>query len=151
MADYRPVMLSAGVYPLSFIWHTDYWTAIKNILDDAFKRRMPEGGLDSVKDFMLDRLDDALEPLARILTGKSVWDEMKENAIKASESPTGGARLVAGLLAGLCKNRPKLKVHVVGHSAGAIFHAPLVAALSNAGVTIETCTLWAPACNMTLF
>jgi len=151
LADYRPAMLSAGVYPLSFIWHTDYWTTIKNILNDAFNRRKPEGALDSVKDFMLDRLDDALEPLARALTGKSVWDEMKENAIKASESAAGGARLVAGLLATLCKKRPNLQVHVVGHSAGAIFHGPLVAALTKAGVTIETCTLWAPACNIAMF
>ena len=30
------------------------------------------------------RLDDALEPLARVLTGKASWDEMKENALAAS-------------------------------------------------------------------
>jgi hypothetical protein len=151
LADYRPAMLSAGVYPLAFIWHTDYWTTIKNILDDAFGRRLPEGRLDSGKDFMLDRLDDALEPLARVLTGKSVWDEMKENALRASESENGGALLVATLLGQLCQGRPKLKVHVVGHSAGSIFHGPLVTALANAGIRIETCTLWAPACNIELF
>jgi hypothetical protein len=36
--------------------------------------------LDTTKDFVLDRLDDALEPLARSLGGKALWDEMKENA-----------------------------------------------------------------------
>lgn len=30
---------------------------------------------------MLDRLDDALEPIARKLTGKAGWDEMKKNAV----------------------------------------------------------------------
>ena len=38
---------------------------------------------------MLDRLDDALEPLARALSGKSQWDEMKENALRATESLHG--------------------------------------------------------------
>jgi hypothetical protein len=61
------------VYPLAFIWHSDYWTTVTNMLKDAVSRRRPEGVLDATKDFMLDRLDDALEPLARVLTGKSAW------------------------------------------------------------------------------
>lgn len=151
LADYRPVMLAAGIYPLSFIWHTDYWTTIKNILQDAFRRRRPEGVLDSAKDFMLDRLDDALEPLARALTGKAAWDEMKENALRATQKSDGGARFVVKQVAGLLKKYPALKVHVVGHSAGSIFHAPLITALGEAGVTIESTTLWAPACSVDLF
>jgi hypothetical protein len=55
------------------------------------------------------------------------------------------------LLSDLCKSKPQLKVHVVGHSAGAIFHAPLATALAAAGIPIESCTLWAPACNIDLF
>ena len=26
IADYRSALLAAGVFPLSFIWHTDYWS-----------------------------------------------------------------------------------------------------------------------------
>ncbi len=51
------------------------------LLSDAVRRRRPEGILDATKDFMLDRLDDALEPIARMLTGKAEWNEMKENAL----------------------------------------------------------------------
>jgi Papain family cysteine protease len=151
LADYRAAMLDAGVYPLTFIWHTDYWSTVSNVLRDAFGHRRPEGALDAAKDFMLDRLDDALEPLSRSLTGKSVWDEMKENALKASLNAGGGARLTVRLLAKLCAGMPQLKVHVVGHSAGSIFHAPLVAALDEAGIRIASCTLWAPACTVALF
>ncbi len=82
-------MLAAGIYPLTFIWHSDYWTTVKNILNDAFQRRRPEGALDAAKDFMLDRLDDALEPLARVLSGKAAWDEMKENALAATQNSQG--------------------------------------------------------------
>lgn len=154
LADYRSSMLAAGIYPLTFIWHSDYWTTVKNVLNDAFQRRRPEGVLDATKDFMLDRLDDALEPLARVLSGKSAWDEMKENALAASQSPKGGARAVVGHLKRLLDKLPRHqvpKIHVIGHSAGSIFHAPLLTALIDAGIDVETCTLWAPACTIELF
>lgn len=154
LADYRSTMLSAGIYPFTFIWHTDYWTTIKNILNDAFQRRRPEGVLDSTKDFMLDRLDDALEPLARLLSGKAAWDEMKENALAATQNSRGGARAVVGHLKQLVEKLPKQqvpKIHIVGHSAGSIFHAPLLTALNEAGIDVESCTLWAPACTVELF
>ena len=54
---------------------------------------------------------------------------------------------------------PTIELHLVGHSAGAIFHAPLVQLLTSRGnikagalkgvqgfgLPIKTCTLWAPA------
>jgi hypothetical protein len=149
LAEYRPALLQGKVYPLAFIWRTDYWTTITNILQDAMRRRRPEGVLDAAKDFMLDRLDDALEPLARSLTGKSAWGEMKENALAASTSQTGAARMVVDLLAKLPRDR--LEIHLVGHSAGSILHAPLVKLLGERGLPIESCTLWAPACTVDLF
>jgi hypothetical protein len=164
VAEYRPALLQAGVYPLAFIWHSDFWTTITNILEDAVRRRRPEGALDAAKDFLLDRLDDALEPLARTLTGKAVWDEMKENATRASKAG-GGARLVADQIVRLVKKYPELEIHLIGHSAGANVHAPLVQLLSSAGridkgplagqkgygLSIASCTLWAPACTVELF
>ena len=102
---------------------------------------------------MLDRLDDALEPLARTIGGKAEWDEMKENAIAASETD-GGLALVADLLGALTQRFPALKIHLVGHSAGSILFGGLVARLArNAAkpVAIETCTMWAPACTVDLY
>jgi hypothetical protein len=103
---------------------------------------------------MLDRLDDALEPLARMFSGKAAWDEMKENALAASQSSQGGARAVVGHVKRLLEKLPKAqvpKIHIVGHSAGSIFHGPLITALNDAGVDVESCTLWAPACTIELF
>jgi hypothetical protein len=150
LADYRPGLLAAGVYPLSFIWHTDYWTTVKNLLQDAFSRRRPEGILDAAKDFMLDRLDDALEPVARLCSGKAAWDEIKRNALAATRSAQGGAKLTARLVARLAQ-RHKIVVQLLAHSAGSIFHAPLVTELKRLRVPIESCTLWAPACTIELF
>lgn len=157
ISEYRAPMLDAQCYPLAFIWHSDYWSTIKAMLEDAARQRRPEGFLSDVKDFMLDRLDDALEPIARKLTGKAAWDEMKENASLATESDAGGARLVLDEIATLAASDPKVEIHVVGHSAGSIFHAPLVrrltapAAAGGLGLKIASCTLWAPACTMALF
>lgn len=165
VAEYRETLLKAEIYPLAFIWKTDYWTTVKNILTDAVRKRRPEGLWDDTKDFMLDRVDDALEPLARMLTGKAVWDEMKENALLSSKDQSGGAHIVTKHLVALMKQDPSIKVHVLGHSAGSIFLAPLMQALTSKGMiksgpmngetgynqTVTTCTLWAPACTVELF
>lgn len=164
VAEYRAPLLESGVYPLAFIWHSDYWTTMTNILEDAVRRRRPEGLLDKAKDFMLDRLDDAIEPIARQLSGKAGWDEMKENAMLAS-AEGGGADIVVNHLVRLLKRYPKLELHLVGHSAGSIFLAPLaqllatkgkiakgpIAGRSGAGLKIGSLTLWAPACTLDLF
>jgi hypothetical protein len=163
LAEYRSVMLEKQVYPISFIWHSDFWTSLRNILQESLRRRRPEGILDASKDFMLDRLDDALEPLLRG-PGKTLWDEMKENAIGATVNSKGGARLAIEQIVELVKD-PDVEIHLVGHSAGAIFQSPIIKLLSTVGkidtgelsgnegygVKIESCTLWAPACTMDLF
>lgn len=169
VADYRQPLLDAGVYPLSFIWKTDAWTTFSNILRDAMRGRRPEGFLDDAKDWMLERLDDTLEPIARRLGGKAQWDEMKENATMATTAADGAARLVAMRLAALAAKYDDLEIHVVGHSAGSIFMAPLIelwtgkgtVAFKTAygtsvpaeglGLAIASCTMWAPACTMKAF
>lgn len=158
--DYRRTLMEKEVYPVAFVWKTDYWTTIQNALDDAKRKRRPEGLIDATKNFLLDRLDDALEPLARIGTGKLQWQEMKENAILATESPDGGARLVADRIASLVKRDPAVELHVIGHSAGSVFHGPFVRLLTTNGpvngtqghgLRLATVTMWAPACTVELF
>ncbi|WP_426236885.1 C1 family peptidase [Pararhizobium sp. DWP1-1-3] len=144
-------LLNSQVYPLSFIWRSDAWSTIGNILKDALSRRRDEGILDKAKDFMLDRLDDTLEVVARNLGGKALWDEMKENAERATSNRAGAARLTADHLIGLYTSGKIDEIHLVGHSAGSIFLAPLVERLVAGKVKIASLTLWAPACTMELF
>jgi hypothetical protein len=150
--EYRDGMLAKECYPLAFIWHTDFWSTVKEILTDAATQRRPEGFLDATKDFMLDRLDDMLEPLARVLGGREIWSKMRDKASGATLRPDGGARLVADELAALAKADRSVEIHVVAHSAGSIFHAPLLQYLtSDLGLAIKTCTLWAPAITTARF
>ena len=148
--EYRKPLLEAEVYPLAFIWKTDLWTTMKNILEDAFAQRKPEGFLDSAKDFMLNRLDDTLEPLARVI-GKPVWSEMKENAERSTTSKDGGARFFLGELKKLLQSDPTWEIHVAGHSAGSIFMGPMVEWLTGNNIPVASVTLWAPACTMKFF
>jgi Papain family cysteine protease len=163
--EYRDTMLPKECYPLAFIWNSDFWTTLKELLNNAVAQRRPEGFLDSTKDFMLDRLDDVLEPLARHLGGRAEWSKMKDNALGATVSNTGGAFLVANELASLIKDDPSIEIHVACHSAGSIFHAPLLQLLATKGtirqgpmqgkdglgLRVESCTLWAPAATTALF
>ncbi len=161
--DYRKALVEAQVYPLAFVWKTDYWTTLKNALEDAQRKRKPEGLLDKTRDFLLNRLDDALEPIARFGTGKLEWDEMKENAEFATTKPHGAARLVAHYVAQLAA--AGVEIHVAGHSAGSIFMGPLTRLLATRGaidsgpllgeaglgVPLKTVTMWAPACTIDLW
>jgi hypothetical protein len=169
--DYLEPMLAAEIYPVAFSWKSDFWTTIKNLLEDCAKRRRPAELATGDKDFLWDRIDDTLERLSRILRGHRIWEEMKENALRSSMKSNGGARLVAEKLAGSASS--KLEVHIAAHSAGSIFMAPFIDLLSSKsaidpdslleatgakwdaaqglGVPIKTCTLWAPACTTKLF
>ncbi len=152
VADLRPALLEAGVFPLSFIWRTDLWTTITNILQDALTRRRPEGFLDNAKDFMLDRLDDGIEPVARGAGGRRVWAEMQQNAMLASQKG-GGLLVVLNEIRKLTRRHSGLRVHLVGHSAGSILLGGLAGANQASGspVQFETCTMWAPACTMDFY
>lgn len=150
-ANNREATLKAEVYPLSFIWRSDAWSTIRNILHDAFARRRDEGAIDKAKDFMLDRLDDTLEPVTRVLGGKLMWDEMKENALRSTSGRKGAARQAVDLLIARHKAGQIDEVHLAGHSAGSIFLAPVAKRLADAGVPVASLSLWAPACTMALF
>jgi hypothetical protein len=165
VAEVRQPLLEHEVYPLAFIWRSDYLSTLENILRDALSRRTTGGFLDSAKDFMLDRADDLLEPIARAVTGKAEWTEMKENAEMATTKAKGGGRQTLALLADLVKNDPTAEIHLVGHSAGADFLGPIVQLLTTKGkipdgplkgvpglnLKIATLTLWAPACTVEYF
>jgi hypothetical protein len=145
------------MYLVGFVWHTDYLTTLGELLHDALAQIRPEGVLGTAKDFLLDRLDDTLEPIARVLTGKIEWDKMKANAMAATQGASGGARIAATAIKQYSDSlsdadRAQLEIHVVGHSAGSIFLAPFIQFLTHdCGLQIQTCTLWAPACTLDVF
>ncbi len=173
VADYRELLLQQEIYPLHFVWKTDFWSTLGNLLRDAARPRS-EGLFDKAKDLLLDRLDDTLEPLTRVAGGKLLWDEMKENALLATTgtrmAPGGleeqaGAALVARLLDEWMREDASVELHLAAHSAGSILLAPLVQLLTTQGqiasgpargmlgmgAKIASVNLWAPAVSMEQF
>jgi hypothetical protein len=165
VADYRAALLDAEIYPIAFVWRTGFWKTISDVLHDALSRIRDEPKIDGRSDFMLERLDQALEPLVREYAGKLHWEQMKRTALGATTLNEGGARLTVNNVAKLLTREPAIEVHVVGSGAGAILLAPSVQPLTTPGrikngpmkgraglgKPITSCVLWAPACTSDLF
>jgi hypothetical protein len=141
-----PLLLKARLFPVFFMWESGLIDTLLNEITEAFKRRgeIPTGGI-------LEKADrwwsDRIEGVARVI-GKPRWGEMKENARLLSDNPRGGAQLLAGRLKPL---QGQLRLHLVGHSAGAIIHSHLAALLAQDGWAIESMNLLAPAVRVDTF
>jgi hypothetical protein len=161
--------LGNGIYPLFFAWQSGPAETLLDQLADLTLARRPFG-------FELDfreHLDRMVEMVAR-RSIRGMWNEMKENARAASDAlpPAGGdlwppASLAAerammampGASLAVLRLRDYVQqhesgnvaVHLVGHSAGAIFLAAMLARLAEAGVQVASMALLAPAITVDEF
>lgn len=164
MTNLRQVFLNQEIYPLAFLWNNEYGATLTQILQNGLKQRRPEGTVEDNQDFMLDRLDDALEPLVRP-EGSLQWSVLKTKALQAAKIYNGGIRLILQFIDQLQKQEPNLEIHLVGHSLGSLLLEPLVQLLTTDGLisgsllggdvgygqAIASCTLWAPASTLSAF
>jgi hypothetical protein len=163
----------AEIYPISIIWHTDYWsTVVRSMFSISAMRRLADhtaelsmtrknavydpAALDGKSPLeragngsIFNWTDSLIEFVARFGTGKLTWDDIKQDAFLASESSEGATHPVVAALRSLLDVRAA-KIHVVAHSAGAVFAAPFLRVLTDL-CDIASCTLWAPACTCSIF
>jgi GH24 family phage-related lysozyme (muramidase) len=149
-----PYFEANGVPALFFTWRTGVRDCLLGILEDAASRVgidlalvRAEGLARGLKEELAETRDATLEVLSERLLGKAVWTQMKQNAAAASE-PAGGAALAARSLARLAGEIEGLEIHLIGHSAGAIFHGHLLRRLAAEGLAVKSAELWAPACSL---
>jgi len=134
------------IYPFHVMYDTGLAEELKDILlrkGEASKNRV--GGF-------VEWLDRRIEASVRGL-GTRLWDEMKKDALVGFKPSGAGTRTIKHFLNAFREspaNRPK-KIHLVGHSTGAVLIAHLLHALRDVSVTIESCTLLAPACSIALY
>ena len=90
---------------------------------------------------------------------------MKENAMRASSTPAGGASIAARILAAYVQQNGPVEIHLAGHSAGAVYIGALAQLLGSKGaiasgplrgqnglgLPISSTTLFAPACTFKFF
>lgn len=152
-----PKWEAAGIYPIFFIWETSVWLAIR----DRFAGRPADRGFvtdifGKIKEGAVTANDWAWEKAFRTAGIDDVWDQMKIFAEHGVEPTRGGAWTVAAELAAFLKSdgvsAADVKVHCLGHSAGAVFHAWFIPTLLAAGLaSVDNLFLLAPAITVDLF
>jgi hypothetical protein len=145
--NWVPALFAKKIFPIFIMWETGFGETLVDILEDALHIHDQAAG-GPLLDTLTDWWDDRLEAFAS-LPGTTEWNEMKKNAAAVSISPNGGLYLLAELLGAL--NLPQLKLHLIGHSAGAILHSGLVEVLIDNHLKIDGIYFMAPACRTDLF
>lgn len=145
-----------GIHPVFIVWRTSFMESIGQIGQDlvnSFLRDRDElrsKGLGDVVDNVLEKLqnkfDKAFEAAAEKVVGKAVWSQMKQNAAAASKG-SGGSRKIVNAMKDLRNQHPGFKLHLVGHSAGAILLGHMLDDFKKDS-GIDTVSLFAPACSL---
>jgi hypothetical protein len=146
-ANWIPAMYNKQIFPIFLMWETDLMTTLKDIWTDiqAKQPRTTGGPLDKIKNWWNERLEKLLT-----VPGSGVWGEMKQNADAISSAQDcGGMKLYqASTQSPYFKDQSKVRLHLIGHSAGAIVHSYIVNRLKW---NFETVNFMAPAVRADIF
>ncbi|RZU41781.1 C1 family peptidase [Edaphobacter modestus] len=146
-AQWIPAMYDRQIFPVFLMWETDLFATLKNIWADiAAKQPRTTGAvMDRVRGWWNSRLERLLA-----VPGSSVWGQMKQNADAISSAQeSGGLKLYeASKRSPYFKDMSKVRLHLVGHSAGAIVHSYIVNRLKW---NFETVNFMAPAVRADVF
>ncbi len=138
-----------GIYPLFVTWQSGWLETLGNALEDkqreVFGAPLPQKGL---TDALIEASDRMLEGACRVLPARALWSEMKENAGASAEEGRGIAVLAHHLETLARSLAGDVKLHLVGHSAGAYIVGRLLSRLTERGLGTASCTLYAPACDL---
>ena len=143
----KEVFKRNGIYPVHFMWETGFFESLTDVVLNGSKKANARVG--GITDFS-DRL---LESLARG-PGRAIWRDMKGDAERSFARSAGGTSAVRVLLKANASRSTPLNIHLIGHSAGAIFLAQMLKGLSTLNplkVPIQSCSLMAPACTIDVF
>ena len=146
-AQWIPALYNKKIFPIFLMWETDLLSTLKDMWADiaAKQPRVTGGMLDKIKNLWNQRLEKLLA-----VPGTAVWGEMKQNADAISGAPEcGGMKLYASSLKSpYFEDQSKVRLHLIGHSAGAIVHSYIINRLKW---TFETVNFMAPAVRADVF
>ncbi len=148
-AKWIPALYASHIFPIFLMWETGALETLKNRLEDMMRGQVqPAGGvLKSAYNWYNERLERLL-----VRPGSLMWGEMKQNADALTGSPQSGGRK----LYEACRASPwfapnKVRLHLIGHSAGSIVHSHLIERLGAQGWDFETVNFMAPAVRLDMF
>jgi len=146
IAAMKDVFRENGIYPYHIMYDTGIIEELRDsLLHKGNKSKERVGGVE-------DWFDRVFEKFAR-LPGRLLWDEMKQDALDAFSEEGDGTTAIKIFIDKLRSASPDhaKKIHLIGHSTGAILFAYFFKILSRFDITIETCSLLAPACSVKLY
>ncbi len=147
IAAMRDVFKANGIYPFHLMYDTGIVEEIKDVIVTRGERTGARvGGLS-------DWWDRVLERLAR-RPGRALWREMKHGARAGFTHGSAGVQTLQAFANALRQGGGlKLKLHLVGHSTGAILLAHLLQALESIAprLRVTSCSLLAPAATVALY
>ncbi len=156
----RDVMLANHIYPVHVMWESGAVETVRGMIEDLFTSEDARAGniaewMRRARQGLVEAKDRSLE-LTLALPGGALWREMKENAGLSAVGPDGAARLMANEAraawdAAGPAQRARWELHVVGHSAGAIYAANIIDLLLEFGMPLRSLQFMAPAATTALF
>ena len=120
----KEVFKNNGIYPFHFMYDTGLLEEIKDILIRK------KGDLDKRAGGVSDFTDQLIERATRRV-GRAVWQEMKQGARSPFKPNKAGSQTVDAFLKAFAEHDAKKKIHIVGHSTGAILLAALLSMLTG--------------------
>jgi hypothetical protein len=148
-ARWIPALYEARIFPMFLMWETDLFATLRNNLEDEVEgiAKPTAGVVDRLQNWWNQRLERAL---AR--PGSVIWGEMKQNARAISENAKSGARILYQVAEETKAFEPnRVRLHLIGHSAGGIVHSYVVKALAAKGWRFTSVTFLAPAVTVAEF
>jgi hypothetical protein len=149
-----PHLYTHKIFPIFLMWETGAVETLRNMFQDVIRGEaeitVAGGRWERFKERFAEWKDQRLEGLAR-LPGGRVWGEMKENAGKLTGHDEAGIVQLFGLFKKMRAKLPRIRLHLVGHSAGAIVHSHLGARAIRQGLDVASISLLAPAVRIDEF
>lgn len=141
-----------GIYPFHIMYDTGLAEELKDLIirDSNRGNDRAEGYLDWLGNAIADTNDTLIEDSVR-KPGTALWDEMKRDAREPFEQDSDGTRMLKNFSEAI-SDQP-IKVHLVGHSTGAVVHGHLLDTVKKFGLfpEISSVSLFAPACTVDFY
>ncbi len=147
IAAMKETFKANGIYPYHFMYDTGLLEELKDII---LKRQSNDSGkAEGLWDDIVGRWDRQVENTTRV-PGRAFWREMKQGARSPFHKRLDGTKTLSTLLGSLPNN---IKIHIVGHSTGAVLLGHLLQRLSkiSPALRVSSCSLMAPACTISDF
>lgn len=152
-AAWIPMLYERKIFPIFLMWETDFISTVMNTIEDKVKGIPRTAGFTAaIEKWWNQRLERLL---AR--PGTQIWGEMKQNADAMSQYKEGveddrqaGAVLLYRHFKHQVENK-KVRMHMVGHSAGSIVAAYMLDRLVQDGMALDSLSFMAPAVRVDTF